>query len=319
MAFLLGEGSIRSISFSGDIYGVTALFAQTSFQMMMYGMGAPFFLAGIAGVALLMVKKRHCRAERALALIFFLALISYYLFFVQIVRQAVYRFNLPMTVFLSVYAGYCIDFLMGKFEERWKPRYRAIVYLIFLFMALHPLYLTASINANFLMDVRYRVEEWMSGHVPRGSVIEYYSYPHYLPRFPSHARSYRVKIGLPNVEDRRPDYIVLTSSYYYRFLWNEDIKLPKGMVIPERFIRLARESRFYFMSLFENKTAYRPVRVFMNEIPFFSDLTLLRIIPHHIIVFKRMPDDSSESWIRGIDPLKLFKINMKNHSKKITP
>jgi hypothetical protein len=112
---------------------------------------------------------------------------------------------------------------------------------------------------------------------------------------------------------------VLTASYYYRFLWNEDIKLPKGMVVPERFIRLARDNRSYFMDLFGNRTAYRPVQVFKNHIPFFHDLTLLRIIPDHIVIFKRMPDDSREPWVRDLDPIELFKKNPTVGEKKSTP
>ncbi|MBN2080130.1 MAG: glycosyltransferase family 39 protein [Spirochaetes bacterium] len=319
MAFLLGEGGARSISFSNDIHGVAMLFVQTVHQMMMYGMGVPFFLAGIAGVVIMFVAMRDTREKRARAIIFLLALISYYLFFVQVVRQGVYRFNLPLTVFLSVYAGYFFDLVIRFVEERYGARRRILAYALFLVMAIHPLYLTTSINANFLMDLRYRAEEWMERYIPAGSIIEYYSYRHYLPRFPDGARTYRVKENLSRIEERRPDYIALTSSYYYRFLWSEELRLPKGMVVPERFIRLARENRSYFMDLFGNRTAYRPVQIFKNHIPFFHDLTLLRIIPDHIVIFKRMPDDSREAWIHEVDPIELFKKHPTVGEKKILP
>ncbi len=319
MAFLLGEGGARSISFSNDIHGVLMLLVQTGFQMMMYGMGVPFFLAGIAGIVTMFVALRNAREERARALVFFLAMVSYYLFFVQIVRQGVYRFNLPLTVFLSVYAGYFFDQVIRIVEERFGARRRVLAYALFLAMAIHPLYLTASINANFLMDLRYRAEDWMERTIPEGSVVEYYSYRHYLPRFPDGTRAYRVKEGLSKIEERRPDFIVLTSSYYYRFLWSEELKLPKGMVVPERFIRLARENRSYFMDLFGSRTAYRPVQIFKNHIPFFHDLTLLRIIPDHIVIFKRMSDDTREPWIHDVDPIELFKKHPTVGEKKIVP
>jgi hypothetical protein len=132
------------------------------------------------------------------------------------------------------------------------------------------------------------VEKWMRANIPEGSKIEYYSHLHYAPRFPKSAMAYRVKKNLQDIEKRKPDYVVLTSSYYYRFLWDESIKLPKGVIVPRRFLELQRKNKDHFEKLFNHSTNYRFLRSFTVDSRFFGKLDAIRLNPEHIIIFKRI-------------------------------
>ncbi len=302
LAFLLGEGRLRSVSYSSDLDGVLQLFIDTVHGMTILGTGMPLMIACSAGIVVMFFKYSGNRRELLARSLFLIAALSYYLFFIQLARQSVYRFHLPLSVFLSIYGGYLLDTALWKVKRPYRPLFFAGVVLL----CLHSLYITLSVNVNLARDVRYRVEDWMSRAVPAGSVIEYYAYLHYLPRFPEGTKSYRVKERFETLQERKPDYIVLSSSYYYRYIFPADLSLIKGLQIPKQFLKMKAKNESYFKGLIESKTEYKPVRVFYNRISFFMDLGYLRVTPAHIIVLKRIAPGDRTRYLAGLTVEKLF-------------
>jgi hypothetical protein len=283
---LTGIGTLASINYSMDFHGIVSLLYMTAQITAENAMGVPFFIMSISGAAVLGYRGRKDFRELSLQLIFLVAVISYYVFFIQIARQNAYRFTLPISVFLSVYGGYAFNVLHKKLYGS-----RALVfYFIVVLCGIASVYTTVSINYNLITDVRYRAEKWMSDNIQPGSRIEYYSYLHYLPRFPESARSYRIKEDIAAVETRKPDYIVLSSSYDYRFIGNPKLKLPKGFKVPEGILRLQKEYGKFYSDLFGYRLNYRIEAMFTHDPWIFKEFILYRLVPHRIIVFRSVKD-----------------------------
>lgn len=281
---LTGIGTTASINYNMDFNGITKLLYMTFSIIADSVMGAPFLLISIAGIGLVIYAYRRDRKTLLACLIFLVAAASYYIFFVQVARQNAYRFTIPLSVFISVYGG----FFLGRLHDL-SPRrvYRAGLAAAVAACAAASLYLTCSIDYNLLHDVRYRAEEWMSRSIPGRSSIEYYSYLHYLPRFPEGTVPYRIKEEIATVGKRKPDYIVLTSSYDYRFIGNPRMKLPKGFKVPEGMLKLQKEYSRFYADLFGEKLDYRVAAMFTHEPFIFKEMRLFRIVPHRIVIFKR--------------------------------
>ena len=122
---LTGEGGTRSISYSLAPSGIFTLWRDAFGVMMRDATGIPAFILGVLGIGLAAYDSRRDRAGLLLRMIFFVALVSYSLFFVQIIRQSNVRFVFPQSVFLIVYAGYAVDRLIdlaaATGSRIWKP------------------------------------------------------------------------------------------------------------------------------------------------------------------------------------------------------
>jgi len=296
LSHLTGEGGQRSISYTLGPAGVFALFKDTCARMIHDTQGLPLFFINSAGMILFIIMYRKDRKNLLLNSIMIVASLSYYIFFVQLIRQSNVRFSLPQSVFLSVYGGYLLALLHGLAEGRWKIAFAGMLVLISVFS----LSITLPVNANMMCDTRYRAEEWMNNNIPEGAVIEYYSYLHYLPRFPAGTNPYRIRKNVLGIEKRKPDYIVLTSHYYPRFLFKT--KTGSGKIQNTRNIRNTKSEFAEFLpDLLSGRLGYSLVNRTEHNIPFFRRVSFTRISPSHILVFKRNsgPVKSGQGSTRG--------------------
>jgi len=282
---LTGDGSTRSQSYALSLYGIYLFLKDNIYQMMEMTMGPPFFFISITGIVVFFAAVRKNRKDLFLQSIFLAASISYYIFFVQITRNLNVRFPLPRTSDQQGYMAGGLYFLYEKFKNRIFRISFTVVLVLSLF---YSLYNTFSMNANFIYETRYRAEEWMGKNIRENSIIEYYSYLHYLPRFPQKVVSYRIKTRVMEIADREPDYIVLTSHYYTRYLSVE--KAQKGRIRSLRNIRW-KKSGFveFFDKLFNNELNYRLEKKFTINMPkYFRKINFSRISPDHIMIYKRI-------------------------------
>ncbi len=288
---LTGEGGTRSIGYANDLTGNVLLIKDNLIQISSTAMGNWPFAVSMFGIFIMFIQHRSKGRELLVKSVFLVASVSFYLFFVQFIRQANVRFTLVQSIFLTAYGGFAMDFLFSKMKG-----YLRIIPVILLAVSLGcSLYNTVSVNANFLMDVRYEVEEWMRENIPEGAVIEYYAYEHYLPRFPDGTRSYRIKSDVTQIEKRKPDFIVCTSHYYPRYFLNIlDIvqvmpgNTGEGRIVPDVFKRL-QETGFpnFYMDLAAGRLNYRLEMKFKDDITFFKKIRFSRLSPDMIFIYKR--------------------------------
>jgi hypothetical protein len=227
----------------------------------------------------------------------------------MVIRQSSVRFSIFVSVYLAVFGGYFIDAMLSK-----KNKVISVLTVSILVLGLgDALYRTISVNLNFINDHRYAVEKWMKKNIRPGSRIEYYSYLHYLPRFPGKTLHYRIKKNAGDIEKRKPDYIVLSSHYYRRF-FNEAMRYTYRNYLPSRF-RLDRRSGtgeekrtasgrvtltnkslkflksdfpLFMRNLLDGKLKYTLYRKFHKEIKYYRLIRHARVSPEMILIFKRV-------------------------------
>lgn len=285
---LTGWNGTRSISYTSDFAGVRALFVDTLRAMKDSSMPLPILAASLLGVPYFAYKMRKDKKTLLLGMIFFFAGLSHYLLFVQFIKQSNIRFALPQSLFLTVYGALLIDDLSTWLWK--KGRISQVVTGSVLTAAmLFSVYSSVTVNLNFLYDLRYEVEKWLTDEVEDESTIEYYAYLHYLPRFPRNAEAYRVKKRLKDVEKRKPDYIVLTSHYYPRFLGEIDTSPKNGRITTTAKNAQFKKSpqRAYLIDLLNGDLNYELVKRFNYSEKFFDSIGYSRISPREILVFKR--------------------------------
>ena len=284
---LTGWNSQRSISYTMDALGIWALLKDSTVQVIDSAMGLPVFLLCMAGSVVFIAVRFRERKEFLLESVFLVGALSVYLFFVQIIRQDNVRHNLPQTIYLTVYGGFLLDYLGSRLQG--KMRQAAVAVLVLL--CAYSFYFTFSVNMNFINDMRYDVEKWMQRNIPEKSKIEYYSYIHYLPRFPRNTYSYRVTNNGMDIEKRRPDYIVLTSHYYPRYFGGTENIVVDGRIqnTPKAIKRRTTTDMGPFLEdLLAEKLAYRQVARFEQENTWYRRVGYARISPRHVLVFRRV-------------------------------
>jgi len=285
LGFLLGEGGTRSISYTLEPEGIVALLVDSIRSMAGDTMGWPLLALCAAGILIAVIQNRKNSRQLLLSLVFFIASLSFYLFFVQIIRQSNVRFIMPISLFLTVYGGYAIDRGIAASRGLFKV---AFIIIVTASMA-YGFYLTIHVNANLLFDTRYRAEEWMQQHMQKDDTIEYYAYEHYLPRFPRHTFTYRVKNDVLDIDERKPDYIVITSHYYRRYLGQISDEVISGRIVTNEKGKQFKRTQFpvFFHKLFNGKLPYGRAARFDYHIPGFKRITFSRLSPDHIIIYKR--------------------------------
>ncbi|HNU91657.1 MAG TPA: glycosyltransferase family 39 protein [Spirochaetota bacterium] len=286
---LTGEGGTRSISYSLGPSGILALWRDAFGVMMRDATGIPVFLLGLLGIGLTVKDFRHERAGLLLRMIFLVALVSYSLFFVQIIRQSNVRFVFPQSVFLAVHAGYAADRIIGAASAA-KSRIAGPVVAGVLALSLaYSLYNTLSVNAAMLCDSRYDTERWMQTAVPKGSKLEYYNRLHYLPRFPKGVSSYQVRGNEMEVVKRLPDFIVISSREVAAFNLPKNLgQISNGQIVSTRVHRRV-QSGFadYLDNLREGRLGYVLAHRSEFRPKFFRNISSLNISPDFVEVYRR--------------------------------
>lgn len=283
---LTGWNSQRSISYTLAPAGLFALFYDVTRAVISDGMGFPGFVVCTAGALVFIIRRHRAGRDFWAEAIFLIASASVYLFFIQVVRQDNIRHSLPITVFMTAYGGYLLSLISDKMKHKYSQLFKAA----FACLCLYSFYFTFSVNMNFLNEMRYSVETWMHKNIQKKSVIEYYAYLHYLPRFPKGTFSYRVTNDAMDIEKRHPDYIVLTSHYYPRYFGGtEDIVRNGRIVNTQKAIRRRKttDMQQYLTLLMNGRLNYDVACDFRSEKKWYRKVGYARISPNRVIVYKR--------------------------------
>ena len=216
----------------GPVRGVADIVKHTA-----QAMNPGLFAAAVAGLVVLCVRRTWAR-HLALALAAYVALAVSMMHFIAA------RFVMEVILVLAFFAGPVLAYLwtLGR------RRSGALVTVVVLICA-YSLAYGAEIDYLLVRDARYAAEAWLDTQATRGATVEAFSAPTYLPRFP---RTMRVEhhedlasAELERIQERAPDFVVLSSAYSRRFTDGEDEALLAGLL--------------------RGDFGYRPVRVFRTD------------------------------------------------------
>lgn len=228
---------------------------------MMNLMGLPLYITFIIGFVYVILKRKR-RYEWLI-----LSWVVPYFFIISTWAFSPTRFTLPILPFLSIFGG---RFFYDRIRSSSDPQ--KYLYLILLSIVLLYSFSYALISDLLLInDSRYIAREWMNNNIPTNSTIEIYDHL-YGPKLPEHAIVYSPNTSgfnrygankewdefVEHLEERKPEYIVLTSQNYMRYLEDPN-------AYPSR--------TEFFLGLIEGKSNYDIIKVFgypLDRNPFLS-------------------------------------------------
>ncbi len=162
-------------------------------------------------------------APRLVALLPALGALSFTVTFTIGARRTDDRFLLAQAVLLFPYAGVALGWL--------TDRSRRVAWLAAAGAFAASAVGVASVDATLLVDARYEAERYLDG-LPAGTVVEVYGGPKFLPRIPKKLATSRVgtdppesrshlphvaEVLDPNMGERRPEIIVLSTEFSHTF------------------------------------------------------------------------------------------------------
>jgi 4-amino-4-deoxy-L-arabinose transferase-like glycosyltransferase len=185
------------------IGGYLALTLQ-SLRHLVFALGLPLMLAAVWGVARAL---RHPRQNRKMLMLLGLGL-SYYLFFVMVIRHNYVRFLLPIALLLSFFAART---LMEIWRSATLPR--AVATLLVGGILLHAFLRALSVDGLMHWDSRYRIEAWVTANVSAHKDAVAVGRQNLLPRGLEIVPWSRVRQrGAGYFAERGVDYLLLSTD-----------------------------------------------------------------------------------------------------------
>lgn len=186
-----------------SLRGYAALTAE-SLRHLVFALGMPLALAAVWGVVTAL---RYPRKHRQLLVLLLLG-VSYYLFFIIVIRHNYVRFLLPLALLASFFAARA---LMRVARGRVLPR--AVSVALVSAILVHALLRALSVDLLMHRDSRYRIESWIAENVAAGEKAVAVGRQNLLPRGLDIVPWPRVKRRGPTYfEKRGVDYLVLSTD-----------------------------------------------------------------------------------------------------------
>jgi len=238
-----------------------------------FSLGWPLFILCAAGLAKSLIDRK--KDSRLLWLLLFA--VSYYVFYIALIRYDYDRFNLPVSILLSFFGG---GLLSDVARGRWggNRTVRAAAILIFAYSFFYSL----SVDVLMITDSRYRAEKWMKKNVGPEAVVGLASPLEYSPRLDGF-RWISLPLSPATLQrEPAPDYILFVTEY--------------GQAFPED----SKEGRF-FSSLVRSREKYRQAFRYKTSLPWLplrteGIMTNIKAISPEIQIFKRV---GTERTIEG--------------------
>jgi hypothetical protein len=206
--FIIGSASKDYQLYPATLAGQAGLLGQTLAHIR-FSFGWPLLLACVAG--LLLAAGRPKKNRFLLSLLIFV--VSYYVFYTAVILYNYDRFNMPINIVLSLFAGYALSTAWERAGKFPVPR---AVFTGLLFA--YSFFYAASVDILMIADGRYSVERWMKANIPKDALIGVASREEYCPRLEGFYWS-DLPLFLPTFKEKspRPDYVlfltVLSQSY----------------------------------------------------------------------------------------------------------
>ena len=130
--------------------------------------------------------------------------VSYYLFFILIIRYQYDRFFLGVCVILALFGGRLLS-RIGAQGSRLGMSLAGFVLVSYLAAN------GSAVNVAMILDSRYRVEAWIQEHIERGSIVVMVGFRQDLPRA-GDATAAWVEEDWSRIDSMQPDYVVVDIS-----------------------------------------------------------------------------------------------------------
>ena len=204
---ILGPASQDFRMFPATLSGQLKLLGLT-FKEIRFCLGWPLLIVCLLGLGLALLE----RPRNFNLLVLPLFGLSYYLFYIAIIRYNYDRFNLPFCILLSFFGGKALSALIAA-----RPPWRAIAKTAAVAAFAYTFALAASVDILMVKDSRYTVERWLHAHVPPGARLGFVGLPNYLPRLKGLPRR-SIPPDLTKFElSEKPDYLMFNTDYASRF------------------------------------------------------------------------------------------------------
>jgi len=235
--------------------------------------GLPLFLVALAGLAYLLIRRRHA------TLCLLVPLAFYYYLSLRSHHVLTLRYTLPVVPIFAVAAAWvCVEALRSR-----VPIAGPVV------VALALLGLARAVELNLVLydDPRYAAEEWLAANVVDGATVETYQKQVYMPRM-GDLRAVEVALSertISGLLDRRPDAIVLSSASRKTIshFWTEDWRKGDGGLLTE-----VPEAAAMLRALEAGELPYRETARFTRE-PWLVRSRITSVAPQ-IRVFQPLAD-----------------------------
>ena len=199
VAFIIGPGSDTYRIFEPTLAGRRQLLELTV-HLVQQSMGWPLFVFGVVGTIAALVSNK-----RVLTICLLVPVVSYYLFFIDVILYNYDRFVLPMCFVMAVLAGFLTDQALVR-----AGRARAIVGAMVALAFAYTLLYSSTVDVLMLRDSRYEAERWMTKNVG-GQLVGVTELPELIPAV-SDFRTAGVAT-IEELEEQRPRYVVLNADY----------------------------------------------------------------------------------------------------------
>jgi hypothetical protein len=216
------------------------------------------------------------------------------------------RFTLSQVLFLAVYAGIALSWVYAPTGRGALPApVRLAVQVPCALLIAWSLWRCVELDANLVLDPRYKAERWLAERAGPDDVIETYGLNVYLPRFPEGRRVVRVgptspdrRGPVPGVEEvqapfldidkRRPRFVIVSECYSWRYIPRAFTPLA-GRIIPPTQQRTAAEvdGTTFFDRLFVGEMGYDLVEVSTFEHAWFRRIELHSSVSCPMYVLER--------------------------------
>jgi 4-amino-4-deoxy-L-arabinose transferase-like glycosyltransferase len=300
LTFLTGTASANNANYAANIHGYLRVLYDGLMNLgNHYPM--PFMGLGLYGIIIYILRFRKNDPTWVAGLLPLLAIASFTLCFNFVALRTDDRFLLPHSLLLSVYIGIGSAHLLTTGPRFWRGIVIAALSSIFA----GAVYAAASVDAAFLHDPRYDAEDWLARYAAHATV-ETYGKNVYLPRFPATLHLTRVgtddvaersplafateiKQPFDGLESRRPDIIVVSTAWVFRYLVSDDA--------PEMFGRahsaLQRElfgetdARKFFKALMNGRRNYCVAHVAKFNSSVWSEVHIHQSLNESIVILRR--------------------------------
>jgi 4-amino-4-deoxy-L-arabinose transferase-like glycosyltransferase len=204
VGFITGPGSQRFQVYENTPAGHAGML-WSSLRYLRFALGWPMFALCALGLAV------SIRARREAPLLFWLLLpgLSYYIFFISVIRYNCVRFFLPLCLMLAFFGGRLLAGLLAP-GRRLRALRLGGVGLLFLYTGLY----AASGNIQMVFDARYKVERVLERSVPPDALVGLVGSRMYLPRLEPFELTRRMKtLTRRTLQRLKPDYLLVNSDF----------------------------------------------------------------------------------------------------------
>ncbi len=202
--FITGPGSQRFQVYENTLSGHAGML-WSSLRYIRFSFGWPLFVLCALGLAV------SFRDRNKHPLLFWLLLpgLSYYIFFISVIRYNCVRFFLPLCFTLAFFGGRLLAGFLAPGRRLPALRLAGVV-LVFLYTGLY----AASGNIQMVFDARYKVERVLERNVPHDAIVGLVGSRMYLPRLESFESTRRMKtLTRRTLQRLKPDFLLVNSDF----------------------------------------------------------------------------------------------------------